>query len=310
MKQRIITPLDGSARAEAILPHAAALARATGSDIVLLQIVAVEQAHALLTDMAAVHAPTRANLERALTLLAEQTLAQHAHMLRAMGIGASYEVAIGEEAATAILARGDPGTTLAIALATHGAGDACHLPHGTTASRIIHDARVPLLILPTAKPSRPMGAVSYRIALVLVDEVDFMTRDLQPLWRIARAIDGTIVLAVARQPHDSSTAPALDESLSDAAHRLCDAGATVHTRVLTGSAATLARSACAEERADLLLLPLHSDRERRWFSAIANDVLRRTGLPALLVPIPEQPRASDASRHQQQTLVSGSLARS
>lgn len=106
MKQRIITPLDGSTRAEAILPYAAALARATGSDIALLQIVAVEQAHALLTDMAAVHAPTHATLERALTLLAEQTLAQHAAMLRAMGIAASYEVTIGEEAAPAILARG------------------------------------------------------------------------------------------------------------------------------------------------------------------------------------------------------------
>lgn len=123
-----------------------------------------------------------------------------------------------------------------------------------------------------------------------------MTRDLQPLWQIARTIDGTIVLAAARQAHDSSTAASLHESLNDAACQLGSAGATVHTRVLTGSAAALARSACAEERADLLILPLHSGRERRWFSAIANDVLRRTGLPALLAPISERTQAPETAR--------------
>ena len=39
MIERILTPLDGSLTAEAVLPHVRRLARPTGSDILLAQAV-------------------------------------------------------------------------------------------------------------------------------------------------------------------------------------------------------------------------------------------------------------------------------
>src|SRR4051812_25873479 len=39
MQRQILVPLDGSARAEMVLPHAAVLARATGSALTLLRVI-------------------------------------------------------------------------------------------------------------------------------------------------------------------------------------------------------------------------------------------------------------------------------
>jgi nucleotide-binding universal stress UspA family protein len=100
-----------------------------------------------------------------------------------------------------------------------------------------------------------------------------------------------MVLAAARHSDHPQQEASLCESVAAAAGFLRGEGATVRTRVLTGSATDLARSVCDEEGADLLMLTLHGGRGRRWFTNVAHAVLRCTNLPVLLVPIPDREQA-------------------
>jgi nucleotide-binding universal stress UspA family protein len=220
--------------------------------------------------------------------LAKQTLEHGAALLRRAGVEVSCEVVVAEEAAPAILERAAAPDIAFVAIATHGAGDAWHMPIGATSSRVVRDSSRPLLVLPNAKPSRGhVDALDFRRVVALVDQHDVAEHDLAPLWALAGTIDGTVVLAAVRPAHTQGADGELEAVLRDGAAQLRDHGASVRTRLIDGTVDELARRVCEEEQADLLALTLHGGRERHWFGDIAGRVLRRSCLPALLVPVNE-----------------------
>ncbi len=126
--RRILAPLDGSAAAEEILPHAAEIARLEGGELVIAQFIggAVQStgvAEAYLGKVAERLAPTRAF-----------------PLVRETGQVAEGVIALAAELGADL-----------VALTTHGRTSAPRAALGGVADRVLHAAPLPLLVL------RPRG---------------------------------------------------------------------------------------------------------------------------------------------------------
>jgi nucleotide-binding universal stress UspA family protein len=167
MLKRIVVPLDGTPLGEAVLPHAAELARALGAVVEVVHVVppsfdrgagkggprrpvpsAMMGAPAVLpqyspsstvlgyrTDPGEVDA-TRRYVERV------------AEWLRAEGLEATAVVVEGPEVAVEVLRRVGPSDLLALAAAAEPGGSRVgRLVFGSISERLIHDARTPVLLV-------------------------------------------------------------------------------------------------------------------------------------------------------------------
>src|SRR4029453_16279554 len=120
MNQQILVPLDGSALAEVVVPHAVALARAGNAELTLFQVIAPSDLRET-SGWGPVPAPVRAGwVETALERI-QDGLEAVAESVRTAGIVAHTEVLAAGDVALAIVARAerDPFTSM-IAMATHG----------------------------------------------------------------------------------------------------------------------------------------------------------------------------------------------
>ena len=153
----ILVALDGSDSAEAVLGPAVELALLLHSSITLLRVVETPVL------------PVSAYMPHAIDLTREQVrretdearayLDRVAARLRSGGLAVQTAVREAPSAGAGILhyAR-DPGADL-IAVATHGRGRASRLLIGSTASRLLHDTSLPVLVLnTTAKPTSAEAA--------------------------------------------------------------------------------------------------------------------------------------------------------
>lgn len=106
MTRRILVPLDGSVTAEAILPYVVSLARATNASLLLLRIVTPGEISQSLFWKTTIPAELRREwTEEALTR-ANVYLTSVAERLRARDLHVVFDVQPAEDAATAIVARG------------------------------------------------------------------------------------------------------------------------------------------------------------------------------------------------------------
>jgi nucleotide-binding universal stress UspA family protein len=146
MYKKIQVPLDGSKRAEQILPHVVSLAYLYGAEIVLLHIAVDPFYDLILTG----HKLAEATHEVFETLrpAAQSYLGDLAAELEANGLIVKTEVCEGitAEAILECAARVQPDL---IALSPHGRGGLNEMPLGAIAEEIIHRARVPVLLIPT-----------------------------------------------------------------------------------------------------------------------------------------------------------------
>lgn len=140
MYQRILVPLDGSKRAEAILPQVESLARQCGATIILLEVLEplTHYAATVVPDLITVGATQRTSSVR-----------QYVHDLQAemqaRGLTVNAVVKRGPVVETILdVARAEDADL--IALASHGYSGLARLLHGSVAAEILHRARVPLLI--------------------------------------------------------------------------------------------------------------------------------------------------------------------
>ncbi|MHB8573760.1 MAG: universal stress protein [Dehalococcoidia bacterium] len=152
MYKRILVPLDGTELAEAILPHATELARRFEATLVLLRATtslpeAMRQTIAP-EPMAAV--PVSVDVAESLVEIqedaAERYLQQIGGRLKAEGVTCE-----------ALVVQGDASVSLAeavktqhidlIAMATHARSTFGRLLHGSVAESILHEVRVPVLLL-------------------------------------------------------------------------------------------------------------------------------------------------------------------
>ena len=143
MYKTILVPLDGSARAEAILRHVQEMALRYKSKVVLMQVVEPN-----LTQVAAFPDAGffyKAELE-SLTKEAEQYLAGKQGELESAGIHCAALIGNGPTV-RAILDAADKENADLIALASHGRTGFSRFVYGSVAAGILHQSNRPLLMV-------------------------------------------------------------------------------------------------------------------------------------------------------------------
>jgi nucleotide-binding universal stress UspA family protein len=146
MYRRILVPLDGSALAEAALPHAATLATHFQSSLTLLQ-VATPAAVASST-LAAPGADAALALEaiEASEQAAKEYLAAIAQQPELRGIAVQMEVVEGIPARE-IVRRAKAGDVDMIVMSTHGRSGIERLVFGSVADQVLREAGLPILLI-------------------------------------------------------------------------------------------------------------------------------------------------------------------
>jgi len=143
MYQKILIPLDGSSRAEAILPHVETLALNLGAELYLLQVIDPVAGAAGFDGVSldVLHELIDQEAERANNYLERQC-----NTLAARKITATSVVRYGPIVQTIIEVANDKDVDL-IALASHGRTGLARLFYGSVAAGILQRADRPLLII-------------------------------------------------------------------------------------------------------------------------------------------------------------------
>jgi nucleotide-binding universal stress UspA family protein len=139
MYETILVPLDGSARAEQILPHVEETARRFSSGVVFLQIVASQNVSQI-----DVHEFTGQIKE------ADAYLSVKSNEFRRQGIDAKAIVRVGPVVATIIDVAAEEDADL-IALASHGRSGLSRVFYGSTAAGVLQRVDRPLLLIRSQK---------------------------------------------------------------------------------------------------------------------------------------------------------------
>jgi nucleotide-binding universal stress UspA family protein len=143
MYQKILVPLDGSERAERILPFVEALAQQFGAKLILLQVVEPIVAGISPYDTAAVYAVDEVDRR---TQQAKQYLTTLQSTLTGLKIEAQTQVEFGPVVST-ILDVAERYNVDLIALASHGRTGLARVFYGSVAAGILNRAVQPLLVI-------------------------------------------------------------------------------------------------------------------------------------------------------------------
>jgi nucleotide-binding universal stress UspA family protein len=138
---RILTTLDGSAPAEAILPHVEALAAEFGSSVTLIQVVSLGEG-LLREPSSASFDPVWDELRRQAVEYLENTAAH----LRQKGIDVTYESPAGSPAQVIVQRARELGADL-IAMTTSGRGGLERTLFGSVADKVLRTADCPILLV-------------------------------------------------------------------------------------------------------------------------------------------------------------------
>jgi nucleotide-binding universal stress UspA family protein len=301
MERRILVPLDGSALAEAILPHAVLVARYTRRTLTLLR-VAVSP---LMIDPLPGVMP-RNNLEAAQAEEAQCYLAAVAERLADTHLPIECIVLVGDPATAIIEYAMQHADGLLIAMATHGRTGARRWVFGSVAERVLHTTPVPLLLVRppglggrSPAPAAVPPADFYQTILVPLDGSTLAEQALAPARSLAKALDAVLVLVGVvpasvepkRTRADAAAGPApadatpLAQDLTQIARSLRAEGVPAESLVVAGHPAAGILQASEQIGADLIIMATHgrSGLQQLWLGSVALKVVQGTTLPVLLV---------------------------
>lgn len=141
MYKKILVPLDGSPLAETVLPHAEALAKLEGAEIVILRVPATPTAEYFARDPA-IGESIRQDIEiEAKDYVNKAVDALKNDQIRVTGI--VQEGAVPET----ILAVADETHADMIAMSTHGRTGVSRWLMGSVADRVVHYAHIPVMLI-------------------------------------------------------------------------------------------------------------------------------------------------------------------
>ena len=279
MIRTVLVPLDGSKAAEAVIPYVQLIATRTGAAVHLLSVVDVE-------DPEAKTAEARAYLDG------------QAAGLRPVSCSASVKA--GEEAQV-ILAEADAGNADLIAMSTHGRSGLMRWVLGSVATKVLHGASRPLLLVRARDRADGPPAVVDRI-LVPLDGSKLSLAVLPYVEDLAEALGASLVLYNAVLPLDiypgTEMTPArvgsvIDDLLTQGQSFLAEVAKEIEGRgkvkarsvVTIGFPVDEVVRVAAEVNAGLIALATHGrSGVNRWvMGSVADGVVRRSSLPCLLV---------------------------
>jgi nucleotide-binding universal stress UspA family protein len=142
--RRILVPLDGSLLAEEALPEAVALAKNTGAEVLLLQVI-----QSLDKGSRQILFKNETDAEATLSewqVTAEAYLAQVAQPLPAEGVASRYQALLGDVAATIIDTTEREGIDLLV-MSTHGRSGLGRWVYGSVANKVLRGVSCPLLLI-------------------------------------------------------------------------------------------------------------------------------------------------------------------
>ncbi len=141
MYKKILIPLDGSPFAEAVIPHAEALARSEGAEIVILRVPEIPAADLFSRN------PAIANkIVEDMEIETDKYLQDEVKKLSEEGIKVSCLIREGPVPDT-ILATADETHADMIAMSTHGRTGVQRWLIGSVADRIIHHSHIPVMLI-------------------------------------------------------------------------------------------------------------------------------------------------------------------
>ena len=143
--RQILIPLDGSANAESVLPHALAIGQATQAQYTLLRVVEPVMVARHMPPNPAVRELDDQLIDH-LRADAQSYLEQVAARLAAQGLAARIEVLVAPHAAVAILEHARQGAADLIAMATHGRRGLARVLVGSVADKVLRGATTPVLL--------------------------------------------------------------------------------------------------------------------------------------------------------------------
>jgi nucleotide-binding universal stress UspA family protein len=151
MYKKILVPLDGSARAEEILPHVEELASKYRSTVLLLRVMEIA-----VRIEGAEFMPLPNGAELVIRAMEDEGKSAAAYLegvkarLQAKGIATQIRVVHGPVVEALITAAGQEKVDL-IAMASHGRTGAARVFYGSVASGVLHRVDRPLLIIRSRK---------------------------------------------------------------------------------------------------------------------------------------------------------------
>lgn len=324
MQQHILVPLDGSALAETVLPHAVRLAQTTGRGLILLRVIPPPG----LTDPLAGAIPTTAGAYDAWeadAVAAREYLAGVVARLQIVELPIQTLVLEGDPAATIVGYAQDQPEGLLLAMATHGRSGLGRWVFGSVAERVLHATPVPLLLVRPPQGNTPVvveSAAPYTRILVPLDGSPVAEEALPVAQQLAAALGATLFLMAVVPIRDDRVAakvgvatpplaPAqhaerdgLTQYLRHIAAGLTARGLRVETQVLYGHPAEAILRDSEYADADLIVMATHgrSGWQQLWLGSVALKVVQGTRRPVLLVrdqPLParvKEPEAALAGR--------------
>ena len=278
MFERILVPLDGSSRAEAVLPQIAKILKREDSEILLLGIpqppsiaFGTELAPPLIVDY---RGETRAYLARL-----EQRWTDQGVRVRSL-------VEEGPPAGM-ILETADRENVTMIAMATHGRTGLARWVFGSVTEKVIRASSVPVLVLrsfPESATAVPAGSSPF--GRILVPIVHFHLRILPYIREFAGLFGSRVELLHVVEPGEDPQvwAQALEE-IKLVAQDFRQAGLPTETKERFGDPAHEILEAAREERADLIAITTHKAHgETRWaLGSVTEKVVRSASVPLLIV---------------------------
>ncbi len=301
MEQQILIPLDGSALAEAILPYAVAVARATGSALTLLSVIP----QTLVDDpiYATFDLPDPEQEESRASR--SDYLASVATRLKEEGLQVRTKVLAGNPATHIVsLAQQDASIRL-IAMASHGRSGIGRVFFGSVAAKVIEEVPMPLLLFRPPQHATPVaGPVSYQTILVPLDGSICAEQALDHARAFATAVGARLILLSVVYVSEHLTASGAGgippwvtaqlqtetqsrtDYLEHLAQPLCAQGLAVQTEVVSGQPIEGTLQSSARHHPDLIVLTTRGRNglQQVLIGNVAMKVLQHAGLPALLVP--------------------------
>jgi nucleotide-binding universal stress UspA family protein len=299
MTSQILVPLDGSPLAETVLPHAMVLARATGSSLMLLRVLAPP----LLIEpmLGAVPPPTIAYAAwEAENAAAHTYLAATAERLDAPDLPVHTTFCQGDPASVIVAWAAQDPPHRRIAMATHGRSGLGRWVFGSVAEKVLHAASVPLLLV-RAQEDRPsrIPAHPYQTILVPLDGSALAEHALVAALPLARSSQATLWLLAVEPTLDAAGVTELSWSAADqtaiharledylaqVARRVQAADVPVRTHVLAGEPAPEILRMADQVEADLVVMSTHGrgGLQRFWLGSVALKVVQAARHPVLLV---------------------------
>ncbi len=215
MQSQVIVPLDGSASAEAILPHALLFAQRGQSILTLLQIVTPSGLPGVRDRM------IPDNWSEGEDIWGQDYLAALVRRLQSSGVTIQTrhpEAALAEQAIVSYT-KHQPQVQL-IALTTHGRGAAGRAIFGSVAEQVFASLPTSLLLLHPPKgeqtASGPIVGTSYQTIIVLLDGSVAAERALHQATSLAQEFSATLVLvAVPPRPGEEVFVAEGEQPVSD-----------------------------------------------------------------------------------------------